>query len=340
MWNPRNIFNESKWLAAIITAIVIGIVVCAIDVINVDGNEEKYQISVIVDDSNSARWDSFQIGLRQAAREKGIRLNYVTTDFEASPEKEKVLIDQEIKNGADALIIQPCSENGAPDILSDIPEDICIELIDNELEIDNLVNKNISYIGADSDEIGTELAVRIKQEYGNFTGLRIGILAGNLKLTSNQERIDAFKRISRESGAQIVFSVEATLLSEREIGELVKTNKADILVALDNDVTETAAEYIQKVENYNTYPSNEQKNVKLFGIGCSPENINNLDKGTTKGLIVINEYEMGYMAIIELSDKLMGRNSEVNNYTVGYTYATGDTMYDEGNQQIIFPIGE
>jgi ABC-type sugar transport system substrate-binding protein len=340
MWNPRNIFNESKWLAAIVTAIVIGIVVCAIDVINVDGTVVKYQISVIVDDSNSARWDSFQTGLRQAARENGIRLNYVTTDFEGSPLQEKNLIDQEIENGADAVIVQLCSGSGGIDILSDVPANVYIELIDNNVEKEELDNSRISFIGADSVQVSSELATRIEQDLGDLTGVRIGILAGNLKLASVQERINAFKEVSQEAGAQIVFSVEATELTEREIGELVSNNDADILVALDNDVTETAADYIQMVDSYNSYPTNGRKNVKLYGIGCSPENLSGLDQGIIGGMVVINEYEMGYMAINSLVDVLKDERSKVSDYTVGYAYVTGETMYDEGNQQILFPIGD
>ncbi len=340
MWNPRNIFNESKWLAAIVTAIVIGIVVCAIDVINVDGTVVKYQISVIVDDSNSARWDSFQTGLRQAARENGIRLNYVTTDFEGSPEQEKNLIYQEIENGADAVIVQLCSGSGGVDILSDMPANVYVELIDNNVAKDELDNSRISYIGADSVQVSSDLATRIENDYGDLSGIRIGVLAGNLKLASVQERINAFKEVSQKAGAQIVFSVEATELSEREIGELVNINDADILVALDNDVTETAADYIQMVDSYNSYPTNGQKNVKLYGIGCSPENLSDLDLGIIGGMVVINEYEMGYMAINSLAYVLKDERNKMNDYTVGYAYVTGETMYDEGNQQILFPIGD
>ena len=340
MLNPRNIFNESKWLFAIITVIVIGIVVCAVDVIKVDGPSEKYQISVIVDESNSARWDSFQTGLRQAARENGIRLNYVTTDFEGSPVKEKNLIDQEIENGADAVIVQLCSGSSASDILTDIPQNVYIELIDNNVNKDEIASSKLGYTGADSVEVGTELATRIIEEYGNLKGVRIGILAGNLKLVSVQERVDSFKEKANEAGAQIVFSVEATQISEREIGELVKSNKADILVALDNDVTETAADYVKMVDNYNAYPTNELGDLKLYGVGCSPDNLNDLDQGIIKGMVVINEYEMGYMVISNLSDVLKDEHLRVSDYTVGYAYVTGETMYDEGNQQILFPIGD
>ena len=321
-------------------AIIIGIIVCAIDVVNVDRPSQKYQISVIVDDSNSARWDSFQTGLRQAARENGIRLNYVTTDFEGDSEKEKSLIEQEIENGADAVIVQLCSGSGASEILSDISTDIYIELIDNNVSREEIGSSKVSFTGADSTEVGSELAKRIEEEFTDLKDVRIGILAGNLKLVSVQERIDSFKEVSQVAGAQIVFSVEATQLSEREIGELVKSNKADILVALDNDVTQTAANYIKMVDNYNSYPSNDLKDIKLYGIGCSPDNLNDLDQGIIRGMVVINEYEMGYMAIKNLVDVLKDNQRGISDYTVGYAYVTGETMYDEGNQQILFPIGE
>lgn len=321
-------------------AIIIGIIVCAIDVINVDRPSQKYQISVIVDDSNSARWDSFQTGLRQAARENGIRLNYVTTDFEGDSEKEKNLIEQEIENGADAVIVQLCPGSGASKILSDISTDVYIELIDNNVSSDEIGSSKVSFTGADSIEVGSELAQRIEAEFADLKDVRIGILAGNLKLVSVQERINSFKEISQAAGAQIVFSVEATELSEREISELVKSNKADILVALDNDVTQTAANYIKMVDNYNSYPSNDLKDIKLYGIGCSPDNLNNLDQGIIRGMVVINEYEMGYMAINNLVDALKDNQRGISDYTVGYAYVTGETMYDEGNQQILFPIGE
>ena len=231
------------------------------------------------------------------------------------------------------MIVQLCSGSSASDILTDIPQNVYIELIDNNVNKDEIASSKLGYTGANSEEVGTELATRIIEEYGELKGVRIGILAGNLKLVSVQERVDSFKEKANEAGAQIVFSVEATQISEREIGELVKSNKADILVALDNDVTEM-------VDNYNAYPTNELGNLKLYGVGCSPDNLNDLDQGIIKGMVVINEYEMGYMVISNLSDVLKDEHLRVSDYTVGYAYVTGETMYDEGNQQILFPIGD
>ena len=72
---------------------------------NTGGNYDK--ISVIVQNSDDNQWAAFKYGLKMAAEDLEVEMFVVGTEGEMTVEEQERVIEQEIDNGADAVIVQP-----------------------------------------------------------------------------------------------------------------------------------------------------------------------------------------------------------------------------------------
>ena len=109
----------------------LGLLVLILAIVMLRGNTSRNldKVSVIVQDSDDNQWDAFKYGLRMAAEDQEIEMFVVGTEGVMSVEEQESLIEQEIDNGADAVIVQPVPgaeteamlkriENGVPVMLA------------------------------------------------------------------------------------------------------------------------------------------------------------------------------------------------------------------------------
>ena len=90
-------------IQAVLSLLVILLVVV---MLREQSGKEQYQVSVIVENSDDNQWSAFKYGLKMAAEDRGAEMFMVSTGAVLTPEEEKKLIEQEVKNGADAVIMQ------------------------------------------------------------------------------------------------------------------------------------------------------------------------------------------------------------------------------------------
>ena len=76
----------------------------------------------------------------------------------------------------------------------------------------------------------------------------------------------------------------------------------------------------------------------VYGIGNSNRNLYGLDRGDIRSMIVINEFNMGYLAVAEAKKKLSSRLREMEQLRVGDTLVSRDNMYSAENQKLLFPL--
>ena len=65
------------------------------------------KISVIVQNSDDNQWAAFKYGLKMAAEDHEVEVFVAGTEGEMTVEEQERVIEQEIDNGADAVIVQP-----------------------------------------------------------------------------------------------------------------------------------------------------------------------------------------------------------------------------------------
>ena len=116
----------------------------------------------------------------------------VGTEGAMSAEDEKNVIEQEIDNGADALIIQPAAGEDTEEMLKDISQRIPVLLVESET-LGDKESPEIPVIQADNYSMGRTLAEELLKEYdGNLEGKTIGIAVETEALEATRSRREGF----------------------------------------------------------------------------------------------------------------------------------------------------
>lgn len=75
-----------------------------------DDNGNRLEISVIFREWNNSSWGEIRLGMEKAASGYEAELRFLTPQQANSADQQQKLIEQEIKNGADGLVIIPAGE--------------------------------------------------------------------------------------------------------------------------------------------------------------------------------------------------------------------------------------
>ncbi|WP_022764069.1 substrate-binding domain-containing protein [Butyrivibrio sp. XPD2006] len=291
--------------------------------------EDSPEISVVIDDSGSGRWTSFISGLEQAAKDKNIKLNVVSTGKNLSLSQQYKIINEEISDGADGIVLQISGSRGTENLISDISSKAVLLLVDTSADTDVDVEGRSACIQVDNVELGRALANEVRIAFGNdLSGRTVGIVTGNLRQNALSERLQGFTENIQSSGAEIVWSdYDPVSMTDRLVRRQNET-RADIIVALDNNGLEAACEYAQKIEDLPT----------IFGVGTSIKNVSYLDDGLIKSMVVPNEYYMGYQSVSAVAGRLDNRLTPMQDEKIPFRVVNRDNLFDESNQRILFPV--
>lgn len=286
------------------------------------GEEPVYQIAIVVPDSQNDRWANFRSGARQAAQDFNVELSYVTTDTFHSYQEQDEVVQEELLNGADALVLEPAVSKGTAQWLQNITNQAPLVLINSSASY--VENENCATVSPDNRSLGRSLASEvIVASGGHLAGHKVGILIGNESLTMNQERKEVFEHSIEKAGGTITW----TLSGVENIEEaLQKEQTVDTIVCLDPIVLDEAIEYCG------------EKGIQLFGIGCSENSSYALDKGIIRSLLVVNDFNVGYQSIKMLHDKCANQLVELKDGTADYHVINKENMYTEDNEKLMFPM--
>ncbi len=280
----------------------------------------RYQVAVVVSDSTNSRWARFQAGIEKAADDYNISLNYlVTSRFESL--KEEMNLITRASAGADGLIVQMEDSSGIDDLISEISRTTVLELIGTG-ETFAQEEQSCAGIFADDHAIGVSLAEVILNNHEGESGLRIGILSGNQNMDMMQKRLEAFENTLKEHGITPVWVIPDISGSLSE-----SSPKVDIVVALDNMNLEQACLDLRNSQD-----------TELYGIGCSDMTIYYLDRGTISAMIVPDDFQMGYLAVMEVFNRLQAPNIPMVSREVSFEVIDRGNLYSAKHETMLFPI--
>ena len=293
--------------------------------------DEQVEVSVVLDDAGHGRWASFLAGAEQAAKDKGVRLKAVSSGKNTSVNQLHSLISEEILDGADGIILQPISSRQTENMISDISHRAVLVLVDSAADMEVDVEGRSACIEADNLEIGRALANEVRITLGNdLSGHTIGIIAGDKRLNSLEQRMKGFTENIESSNAEILWTDNSVnnILDNIEFKQ--KNHPVDIFVALDNNGLETACEFALRME----------KKPYIFGEGTSIKNVSYLDDGLIKSMVVPNEYYMGYQSVSAVVKRLENRLTPMEDEKISFRVVNRENLFDEGNQRMLFPVVE
>jgi ribose transport system substrate-binding protein len=101
----------------------------------------------------------------------------------------------------------------------------------------------------------------------------------------------------------------------------------DVIAVLDNENLELAGDSLR---------SNEE--IRLYGIGCSDKTIYYLDRGIISAMIVPDDFQMGYLAMTDIYNRLQAPNAPMRNREVSFEVITKENLYSPRHEAMLFPI--
>ncbi len=288
--------------------------------------QKKYDISIIVPNSTDNMWKRFESGVRQATDNDNVNVNIVNTTDMKTLADQKNLIDKEIQNGADGLIVQFISSENTEKMIQDITSRTNLQLLLTDVDKYDIDKESIDYIHLDDELISTTVTSQLFDVEGrNLRFKHIGIVLSDEKQSNLQLRLENITTILTQAGASISWTVSG---SSDEIKEKLQfVDKPNMIVSLDSVSLDASISYAK------------EKNIHLYGIGCSDIGIAALDAGTVTAMLVPDTTLLGYTSVHTMYRKLK-YSTESTDTIVDYYVVNRDNMFSDRNEQILFPIGD
>lgn len=320
--------KKSRLFPALVVSLIIAIMFLNGIMIRENGaNTETIQIHAIIDNSSDNRWVQFIAGMRQAAEDQNVKLTVMPTGHFADLAEEKTMIDRSVRDGANGVILQLCDETDMHATLQNLYGQIYVELVNtgNEGMVENITG----IVSPDHKAIGEALAaetlVFAPKAVENCT---IGVVSGETSLGSSNQSMQGFLEAIEDYGIDVSWTLVQSDGSSN-LREMLENKKApDILVAIDNAGLEAAGEYAASLE----------KPIAVIGTGTSTKAIYYLDSGVVQSIVVPEDYMMGYQSVSDLADFIKKNTFTARIRTVEHRVIHQDTLFDEENQSILFPI--
>ena len=247
-------------------------------------------------------------GMEKAAEDSKLVLNYVMVPEEATLDEERELAAQEIEDGAQALIIEPVASEGSGKMAEELSQRAVVVLLGERADTE--AAGHFGSVSADNYAIGVALGKEIAELLPD--GGRIALLPESDAQGSIAARRQGIREALRGSAVQVQEETQGVAL----------------LVGLEDSALTAAAESAAA----------EEKRPLVVGVGNSNRNIYALDRGDIADMIVINEFNMGYLAVAEAKKKLSSGLREMEQLRVGDTLVARDTMFSAENQKLLFPL--
>lgn len=285
--------------------------------------EERYQITVVMDKSDSKHWSAIKQGMDQGASDYNMELNFLTVSNEQNTAEQVAIIKKEMQTSVDGFIIDPVDSERVVDTIDAASLQNHIVLIETPIESRTIY----PCIRTDNYAMGKTLGNEIIKD--NAGEVKVGIIIGNGKKEAYRERLRGLKETLQESETvRIAWEIQNDgYLLEEAIQIANEKEKAQVIVGLCNISTEAAidAEAAQK------------KPEKIYGIGNTEKIVYYVDKGMVDTLLVPNEFNMGYLAVEAMEAAINHQELQIED-RIPYHIITKNNMYLDENQKILFPI--
>lgn len=315
------------WLAELILAIIAAGLVAFMFL----GSNERQRVAVIVSDADSGSWERFIAGIKQGAIESNARIVITGTGVMTSAEEERTIIEEEIANGADAIIVQPAPGEDTLSMLEEIGSRLPIMLVQDlpygtgESEG---VRTELPIVTPDYTEVGTMLAEMLLDDYaGSLAGKTIGILTSNAPMQSSEEVLQGLLDGIDTRGGEILWQLQVSTTESEIEDALQEQARVDLIVALDTETLDAAGDLSEKGRLHGAI---------VYGVGSSDKALYYLDHDDIAGLVIPNDYDMGYLAVQEIAQQLQHRMHRMRSQTVSAGIYRREDLFLAENVDFLF----
>lgn len=227
--------NSRKEFIMTETVLALLIVIVAFMMFREKSLTRSDKVSVILQDSDDSRWSALKYGLRMAAADQGVEVFVVSTEDRLTVSEAEQIAETQLEDGADALILQPVSDDGMEEMIQKLEKKVPVLLLGSLSSEQEEVSPPA--VKADDYEMGATLAKELLCDYSeNLEGKTIGIVSEAADSQAVIERELGFRDTVSEFGAQVLWSVTG-FRAQFDRHFLEQQDKVDFVAALDNSST-------------------------------------------------------------------------------------------------------
>lgn len=322
--------NSKKMFIVVEVILGITILVLAVLMFREKSRENFCKVSVIVRDSDNSQWSAFRYGLKMAAEDAGVSVFVVSTGDILNLEEEMEYVNQEIENGADAVIMQPLPGAEGEELLKRAEKKVPVMFVEHGLSLEGDTDL-IPVTKPDNYAMGKALGEELLKDYsGNISGKTVGILGDIDEMESTRSRREGLLEALAGTNASICWSAFGSFKKNQE-NSLEKQPRVDIVIALDDSSLKTAGECGR---------ANNLHGALVYGIGNSTESAYYLDIGIVKCLVVPDEFSVGYESLTEVAGNIGQWHGKMKDRMVSYRVIRREELFSKENQDILFTMSQ
>lgn len=291
-------------------------------------DKKVYNISVIVRGKNTESLAIMKKGIDQAALEMNAKISYTLSE-EKTVMEQTALIEREIKNKADAIIIDPVDYEKMVEPIENAMKKVPVILIESTVKSEQVPQS----ISCDNYKLGESLGQEMIQR-GN-TKENILIVENNLECSSIKERYDGFMSVMKGTENKFTawkFTGEGQQNYYFQAKKLLEANDVDVLVIFDTAILEMVAQEKKDLRNI----KKEKTFAEIYGTGSTSKIISFIENKIIAATGIQNEFNVGYLGVKTAVDKI--NKKDINKNTISSTIINKENLYSEENERLLFPF--
>lgn len=277
---------------------------------------------------NNDFWASVRAGAETSAKENDVTLEVMAPPDETHIEEQSKLIEEAAARHPDAIAVAPASRTENTEALK-LVKRTGIPLV----YVDSMTDEDLADATVSTDNVaaGAKMAEPMLETLTDDD--KIAIVSHVKESSTAQEREEGFRKGLGTHASQIV----ATVYSNSSVDTayqvtldlLEKNPDIGYIACLNEDSAVGAARAVEEL--------GLSGSIVLVGFDNSTEEIEGLEEGTFKAIVVQKAFTMGYFGIEKAAE--LARGKTVDHETdSGSALVTRDNMYTEENQEILFPF--
>ena len=293
------------------------------------------KIAVIPKGTTHEFWKSVHAGAADAAKEEGAEIVWKGPLREDDRESQIKVVEDFVVNKVSGIVLAPLDDTALRVPVADATRSgIPVVIFDSALKSDDIV----SFVATDNYK-GGQAAGKRMAELLNGQG-KVVVMRYQEGSASTHEREEGFLAAIKEApGIEIVSSNQyggATTESAQKTGEnlLAPYRQAGGALGVDGIFCPNESTTFGMLRVLQD--GGHAGKVKFVGFDSSPKLVDALRAGEIHGLVLQNPYQMGYLGVKTLAQKLKGAEVEARIDT-GATLVTKDNMDSEEIQKLLAP---
>ncbi len=307
-------------------ALVILFLLSSTDLIIKEEERRIYPISVIVEEADDANYVNFRKGMDQAAIEWNVDASFITLYEAGNLDQQLSLVSREQQDGAAALVVAPA---GGEDACSAIVSRASVPMV-MVWSAENVPGV-ASVVTTDFEKMGETLASRIGEDWAS--GVPVYLFARSLENAGESDFYAALAAKLEEEGFYPQLTVREDAKTYREVlsGLAEQGVRRAVVAALDPESLEEAASLLKTDESLAACVG------ALYGRGSTLNILNDLDRGTIRGVCVTDEFSAGYLSIWRAVEAVSGRPAKESTVLENY-YIEKEDLRTSEYEKMLYPI--